>query len=117
MRTAVWLGENPSVDKLTTSVAPRESMAKRAGRIGFEQKTAVGIGDGDGAIQHGLEHSVERKLRMQQHGRFEQQIEFAEANRRRLAGGDTPNAGEQVLDCSTGAGKWKMTCRSLRDRT
>ena len=35
---------------------------------------------------------------MQQHGRFEEQIEFAETDGRRLAGGDASHAGEEVLN-------------------
>ena len=35
---------------------------------------------------------------MQQHGRFEQQIEFAEADRRRFRVWQSPYAGEQMLN-------------------
>ena len=66
------------------SGAPGEAVKKRSVRSGLEQKAAFGVGDGNGAVQHGFEHGVERKLRMQQHGRFEKQIEFAEADGRRF---------------------------------
>ena len=80
------------------SGAASEAMEKRAGRGGLEQQAAFGIGDGDGAVQHGFEYGVEWKLRMQQHGRFEEQIEFAEADGRRFAGGYASHAGEKVLN-------------------
>ena len=79
--------------------------ARRASRcrsapvgVGLEQKAAVGVGDGDGVIEHGFEHGVERKLRMQQHGRFEQQVELAESDGRRFHAGNAPHAGEEILN-------------------
>ena len=76
----------------------RQAMVQRSLGRGFEQQAALGVGDRNGAVQHGFEHGVQRQLRMQEHGRFEQQIELAEADGRGFAGGDAPYAGEQVLD-------------------
>ena len=43
------------------SSAASQAMAKRSGGIGLEQKAAVGVGDGNGAVHHGVEHGVQRE--------------------------------------------------------
>ena len=50
------------------------------------------------SVEHGSEHGVERKLRMQQHGRFQQQIQLAEADGRSFAGGNTSHARQEIFD-------------------
>ena len=54
-----------------------------------------GIGDGDGVVQHGAEHSLERKPGMEKCGRFEQEIEFMESARGRVAAGYVLDAAEE----------------------
>jgi len=46
-------------------------------------------------VQHGAEHSLERKPGMEKCGRFEQEIEFMESARGRVAAGYVLDAAEE----------------------
>jgi len=79
----------------STAAASRETHVKRPGGLCLEQESSVGIGDGDGVVQHGAEHSLERKPGMEKCGRFEQEIEFMESARGRVAAGYVLDAAEE----------------------
>jgi hypothetical protein len=53
--------------------------AHDAGGIGLDEQAAIGVGDGDGVIEHGAEHGIERELGVQQRRGFEKQIELAQS--------------------------------------
>src|SRR6266849_4027067 len=82
--------------KTKSAAAPSEFYFERAAGIGFEQQTAIGVGDGDGVIQHVAQHHVERQLRVQQRGRFQEALEFHKAAARRLRAGDMLHPSEQL---------------------
>src|SRR5713101_4900250 len=57
--------------KTKSAAAPGEFYFERAAGIGFEEQATIGVGDGDGVIQHVAQHDVEGKLGVQQRGRFQ----------------------------------------------
>ncbi len=65
--------------EIVALVVAGEMHAHRAGCVGFDQQAAIGMGDGDGVIEHGAEHGIERELRMQQRSGFKEQVELAQA--------------------------------------
>ena len=49
-------------------------------------------------LRHRFEDSVKRKLRMEQHRRCEEKIQFAKANGRSFVSGDAPDPRQKILD-------------------
>jgi len=60
--------------------------------LSFEQETPIRIGDGDGVVQHGGQHSLKRKPGMEKRSRFEQEVEFVKSARGCFTAGDALNA-------------------------
>jgi hypothetical protein len=74
---------------------------KAAGGIRLDEQAAIGMRDGDGVVEHGAEHGLERELGVQQRRGFEKQVELAQAAGGVCAGGQIgkrADAGEQVGD-------------------
>ena len=69
---------------------------ERAGDVRFEEQAAIGIGDGNGVIQHVTEHYIERKLRVKERGRLEKALELDEAAAGGFGAGDVLDASEQI---------------------
>ena len=49
------------------------------------QQAPVGFRHSYGMVDHRAEHGVDRKLRMQKHGRFKEEVDLAETSRRGLS--------------------------------
>ena len=65
--------------EIVALVSAGEMNAHDAGGIGLDQQAAIGVGDGDGVVEHGAEHGIERKLGVQQRGGFKKQVELAQS--------------------------------------
>ena len=53
-------------------------------------------------VEHRAEHSVERKLRMQKHRRFEEEVYLAETTGRRVAVGNILDSREKLIHIGSG---------------
>ena len=82
--------------KAEAAAAARESYFQRAGGIDFEEQAAVGVGDGDGVIQHRAKNRIDRKLRMKERGGFQQKVQFAQAAAGGLRTGDVLDTREKL---------------------
>lgn len=82
--------------KPLTAGAAREANFQHAVGVRFEEHPSIGIGDGDGMIEHGTENGVEGKLRVKQGSGFEEQVEFAEAAADGFGAGNVLDSGEEV---------------------
>src|SRR5579872_871261 len=58
-------------------------------------------------VQHGAEHGIKRKLRMQKHRCFEEKIEFLQTCRRSARARNALNTAKNVLNRSVGRGESK----------
>ena len=75
----------------------RERDAREAARkVQPQQETSIRIGYGDGVVQHGAKHSLQRKPGMEERSRFEQKIEFVEPAGRSFAAGYALDATQQI---------------------
>ena len=62
--------------KTKSAAAPGKFHFKSAAGVGFQEQAAVGVSDRDRMIQHMAQHDVERKLRVEQRGGFQEALEF-----------------------------------------
>ena len=80
------------------TAAPGQLHSQGARGVGFQEQPAVGIGDGNGVVEHRAQNQIKRKLRMQQGSRFQQKIQFAEAAPVRFRAGDVLDTRQQARD-------------------
>ncbi len=76
--------------------APREMDLQLSCGIGFEQHAAVGVRQRDGLVQHIGKHLVERQLRVQQRGHFQELVEFVQSAAHGIGSGEVLDAREQL---------------------
>ena len=60
-------------------VAAGQTHAQRARGVRLDKQPAIGVGDGDGVIQHRAQYGIEGQLRVQQRSRFQKQIQLAQS--------------------------------------
>ena len=80
-----------------TTLSTSEPDPQRTFRIGFDQNSAVCIGDRDRVIEHRAKDCVQRQMRMQEHGRFEEQAQLLQSSRSGAGGIRSRNAAQEAL--------------------
>src|SRR5260370_163144 len=78
-----------------------------------QEQAAVGVGERYGLIHHVFEDRMERQLRVQQRGSFQQKAQLAQTTGAGIGGGDVLDAGEYLRDRSLDHGAAKDELKGI----